>query len=252
VIQNVLRKCTELLHSSCFVSELLANSFCAGVRCHKFVYVPVVNYGTGINEDWALINYAITCISWKYSFALCTRNSPLFSTSVSSVIRDSIIVPRSSLIIVWYNRPIWDHSTMRLSLVPPSSLWALISFTDAYSPGRSFDLPFRGFLITHTHRHTVGLLWTSDQPVAETSTFTEQHNRQTSMPRAGLELATPATKRPQTYALDRAATGIGIIIISTSRNTRRCSGFKIKWKNSSDMFVAGFWIVATPNLVGIG
>jgi hypothetical protein len=38
----------------------------------------------------------------------------------------------------------------------------------------------------------------------------------------------------------------------TSWNTRRCSGFKIKWKNSSDMFVIGFWIFATPNLVGIG
>jgi hypothetical protein len=29
------------------------------------------------------------------------------------------------------------------------------------------------------------------------------------MPRAGLEPATPATKRPQNYVLDRAATGIG-------------------------------------------
>jgi hypothetical protein len=28
------------------------------------------------------------------------------------------------------------------------------------------------------------------------------------MPRVGLEPAIPATKRPQTYALDRAATGI--------------------------------------------
>jgi hypothetical protein len=35
---------------------------------------------------------------------------------------------------------------------------------------------FRGFLITHTYRYTVGLLWTSDQPVAETSTYTGQHN----------------------------------------------------------------------------
>jgi hypothetical protein len=31
------------------------------------------------------------------------------------------------------------------------------------------------------------------------------------MPRAGFEPTTPATKRPQTYPLDRAATGIGII-----------------------------------------
>jgi hypothetical protein len=29
------------------------------------------------------------------------------------------------------------------------------------------------------------------------------------MPSAGYEPAIPATKRPQTYALDRAATGIG-------------------------------------------
>jgi hypothetical protein len=32
------------------------------------------------------------------------------------------------------------------------------------------------------------------------------------MPPARLEPAIPATKRPQTYALDRAATGIGIIL----------------------------------------
>jgi hypothetical protein len=35
--------------------------------------------------------------------------------------------------------------------------------------------PFSGFP-DHTYRHTVGLPWTSDQPVAETSTYTEQHN----------------------------------------------------------------------------
>jgi hypothetical protein len=58
---------------------------------------------------------------------------------------------------------------------------------------------------SHTYRRTVGLLWTSDQPVAETSTYTGQHKRQTSMPRARFEPTTPATKRPQTYALDRAA-----------------------------------------------
>jgi hypothetical protein len=31
------------------------------------------------------------------------------------------------------------------------------------------------------------------------------------MPRAGFEPAIPATKRPKTYALERAATGIGVI-----------------------------------------
>jgi hypothetical protein len=35
---------------------------------------------------------------------------------------------------------------------------------------------FGDSVISHTYRHTVGLLWTSDQPVAETSTYTGQRN----------------------------------------------------------------------------
>jgi hypothetical protein len=49
------------------------------------------------------------------------------------------------------------------------------------------------------------------------------------MPRAGLKLAIPATKRPQTYALDRAATGIGTIKhnvqISSTANNRTFQTF---------------------------
>jgi hypothetical protein len=57
-------------------------------------------------------------------------------------------------------------------------------------------------------RHTVGLLWTSDQPVSETSlpaqdNTTYKHNRQTSMPSAEFEPETPATAdlrlRPRGY-----------------------------------------------------
>jgi hypothetical protein len=45
---------------------------------------------------------------------------------------------------------------------------------------------------THTHTHIVGLLWTSDRPVAETCTLQHTtHNRQTSMPLAGFEPAMP-------------------------------------------------------------
>jgi hypothetical protein len=65
--------------------------------------------------------------------------------------------------------------------------------------------PFGVSVITHTIRHTAGLLWTSDQPVAETLPIQDntpyKHKRQTSMPSAGFEPAIPATKRPQTYAL---------------------------------------------------
>jgi hypothetical protein len=36
--------------------------------------------------------------------------------------------------------------------------------------------PLSGFLLSHIQRYMVRLLWTSDQPVAETSTYTGQHN----------------------------------------------------------------------------
>jgi hypothetical protein len=60
--------------------------------------------------------------------------------------------------------------------------------------------------------HSVGLLRTRDQLVAETSTV--QHTILTTdkhpcLP-AGFEPSIPASERPQTYALDRAAAGIGI------------------------------------------
>jgi hypothetical protein len=36
--------------------------------------------------------------------------------------------------------------------------------------------PFGVSVITHIFRYTVGLLWTSDQPDAEASTYTGQHS----------------------------------------------------------------------------
>jgi hypothetical protein len=56
--------------------------------------------------------------------------------------------------------------------------------------------------------YSVGLLWTSDQLVAETSDNT-QHSQQTSMPPVGFKPTISAGERPQTYAIDRVATGIG-------------------------------------------
>jgi len=53
--------------------------------------------------------------------------------------------------------------------------------------------------------HSVGLLWTSDQPDAVISTW--QH---TLLPRGivGIEPTIPASERPQTHDLDSPATGI--------------------------------------------
>jgi hypothetical protein len=49
-------------------------------------------------------------------------------------------------------------------------------------------------------------------PVAEVATYTthNEQNGETSMISAGYEPAIPAIKRPQTYALDGRATGIGV------------------------------------------
>lgn len=49
----------------------------------------------------------------------------------------------------------------------------------------------------------------SHQPVAEATTYTK-HNRRTSISSEGFEPAIPAVERPQTYALDRRTTGIGL------------------------------------------
>jgi hypothetical protein len=59
--------------------------------------------------------------------------------------------------------------------------------------------------------HSVGLLWTSDQPVAETSTWqhTTLTRHKTSISPAGFKPTIPESERPQTHALDRGATGIG-------------------------------------------
>jgi len=52
--------------------------------------------------------------------------------------------------------------------------------------------------------HLVGLHWTSDRPVAETSTWNTQHSQNThATARAHI------ANKSATQALDRAATGIG-------------------------------------------
>jgi hypothetical protein len=93
---------------------------------------------------------------------------------------------------------------------PEESCWLWLCDCDsdcAFSPPQSW-----GFEITHKDApQSVGLLWTSDQPVAETSTWWTHntHNRQTSMPPAGFEPLILAGDRLQTHALDSSATGIG-------------------------------------------
>ena len=68
--------------------------------------------------------------------------------------------------------------------------------------------------------HSVGFLWTSDQPVAETFTCTTHniHKRNTSMLTVRFEPAIPASEQRQTYILDRSwPPRVAIILLLSSK-----------------------------------
>ena len=73
-------------------------------------------------------------------------------------------------------------------------------------------LIFRGFTITHIRHITLGTTPLEEGPASRRNLYLTTHNthkRQTSMPPAGFEPTILVSERPQTQALDRAATGIG-------------------------------------------
>jgi hypothetical protein len=102
------------------------------------------------------------------------------------------------------------HNEELHDLYPPYNLFF---FSMARQPlGGLGRLIIRGFTITHLDTpQSVGLLWTSDRPDRRRDYLTTHntHKRQTSMPPLGFELTILVSERPQTHALDRAATGIG-------------------------------------------
>ena len=73
-------------------------------------------------------------------------------------------------------------------------------------------------LDTHTHTHPVVPLWTCYRPVLQVPTFTRhnKHRGRTSMASVGFQPAISAIKTPQTYALDRTATGVRLITFYNS------------------------------------
>jgi hypothetical protein len=95
--------------------------------------------------------------------------------------------------------------------------------------------------------HSVGLLWTSltQRPLPD------KHNtckKQTSMPPAGFELTIPASERPKTHALDRAATGIGVYTYIIKVNPVRC---RSQWprglrRGSLAVRLLGLWVRIPP------
>jgi hypothetical protein len=110
-----------------------------------------------------------------------------------------------------YSPTVARHTTVVVAV--PSTVH-YTSFLWHYSPASSSVLRF----LHHTHTHTQSdtqqdssgrVISPSQRPLPTQDNTTYKHKRQTSMSRAVFEPAIPATKWPQTYVVDRAATGIG-------------------------------------------
>jgi hypothetical protein len=96
--------------------------------------------------------------------------------------------------------------------IPPSSLYSgkHLDFFLRYSPNRVFfEVPTSRKKI-HTHTHTVGLFWKSDQLFAKPLPRKETTNTSdgTSLPSAGLQPAIPAIEGLQSHERGLASTHI--------------------------------------------
>ena len=72
--------------------------------------------------------------------------------------------------------------------------------------------------LDHTRRTTVGRTHLDEYSARRRDLYLTSHNthnRKTSMPPVGFEPTISASERPQTYALDRAATGTGMLTYNT-------------------------------------
>ena len=90
-------------------------------------------------------------------------------------------------------------------------------------PTRAMASSFLRFLDHTQRRITVGRTpldgWSARRRDLYLTTH-NNHNRHTSMPPVGFEPTISASERPQTYALDRAATGPAFCFYNTNRNAR--------------------------------
>ena len=97
------------------------------------------------------------------------------------------------------------HTYIHINTFFPVALW----------PNAGHGLSFLMFLEHTKRRTTVGRTpldeWSARRRDLYLTTH-NTHNRHTSMAPVGFEPTIPAGERPQTYALDRAATGTGIHI----------------------------------------
>jgi hypothetical protein len=108
------------------------------------------------------------------------------------------------------------YHCQKLVPAPCSGNFSFHSATALVGPGL-FKLRFSQ---SHSARHTtVGVTPLHGESVRRRDLYLTEHTtitRDTSMPSAGFEPATPASDRPQTLSLDRSATGFGVYVLAKS------------------------------------
>ena len=86
----------------------------------------------------------------------------------------------------------------------------------ALQPNEGYDLLIHEVFLDNTQRRTTVGRTPLDECSARRKdlclTTHNTHDRQTSMPPVAFELTVSADGRPQTYALDRAVTGTGMLL----------------------------------------
>ena len=95
--------------------------------------------------------------------------------------------------------------------------------------------------------HTLGILWTSDQLVADVATCTthKKHKRRASMSSSRFEPPIPAITPPQTYSLGQTDTGLGRFLcisrlwrklqIPRTSWTLQAGSFSVSWVNANSV-----------------
>ena len=131
---------------------------------------------------------------------------------MTSFLSFSVVRPSSRFLFFYvftYSfRPLTLWSTIIINIIITVYYWSNFLWPD--NPPHFFEVT----RLPSDTPYSVGPLQTSDRPVARTCTW--QHRTiaraRPPFPPVAFEPAIPASERPQTHALERAATGIGTVV----------------------------------------